>query len=208
MAWRCETFREIAPTHTTGRESTPGPQYRSQHPNQAHPPWPPHHPPPLTASSPPPGKSAPPTAPQAPRASLESPGARRFTLYRPPLEQGKVRPVTGSAGHWSWSGPLLRASTAAFVPSYTSPLRHPSRPSGRHAASVQDLPKYICWICPNGISLGETFSHYPLWPGMPRIRSSVNQAGPTEKAENVLRKRLVMFVPSEYSGLNSLLTCG
>ena len=38
MAWRCETFREIAPTHTTGRESTPGPQYRSQHPTQAHPP--------------------------------------------------------------------------------------------------------------------------------------------------------------------------
>ena len=113
MAWRCETFREIAPTHTTGRESTPGPQYRSQHPNQAHHPGPPHHPPPLTASSPPPGKSAPPTAPQAPRASLESPGARRFTLYRPPLEQGKVRPVTGSAGHWSWSGPLVRASTAA-----------------------------------------------------------------------------------------------
>ena len=113
MAWRCETFREIAPTHTTGRESTPGPQYRSQHPNQAYGPGPPHHPPPLTASSPPPGKSAPPTAPQAPRASLESPGARRFTLYRPPLEQSKVRPVTGSAGHWSWSGPLVRASTAA-----------------------------------------------------------------------------------------------
>ena len=88
MAWRCETFREIAPTHTTGRESTPGPQYRSQHPNQAYGPGPPHHPPPLTASSPPPGKSAPPTAPQAPRASLESPGARRFTLSRRLARQG------------------------------------------------------------------------------------------------------------------------
>ena len=153
-------------------------------------------------------KKRPSNCPAGPAGLFGKPRCTKVHFARPPLEQGKVRPVTGSAGHWSWSGPLLRASTAAFVPSYTSPLRHPSRPSGRHAASVQDLPKYICWICPNGISLGETFPHYPLWPGMPRIRSSVNQAGPTEKAENVLRKRLVMFVPSEYSSLNSLLTCG
>ena len=207
MAWRCETFREIAPTHTTGRESTPGPQYRSQHPNQAHPPGPPHHPPPLTASSPPPGKSAPPTAPQAPRASLESPGARRFTLYRPPgkarCAQSQVPRDTG-AGLVLWSAralPPLSSFVHISSPASKPALRAPRRQCPRFA-------KYICWICPNGISLWETFPHYPLWPGMPRIRSSVNQAGPTEKAENVLRKRLVMFVPSEYSGLNSLLTCG
>ena len=89
---------------------------------------------------------------------------------------------------------------------YTSP-GHPGLGARSHASTVssicQQLQIYLLDL-PNTGSAGN-ISPITDCPGMLRKRSSVNQA---ERAENILRKRLVMFVPSLYRRLNSRLTCG
>ena len=155
---------------------------------------PPHHKTPhtlLTSSS----KKQPSNSPTGPGGLLRKPSCARSGTHFAQCWQGAH---SHSGGGTLEQQQVWGPRTAA----YTSP-GHPGL-GGAHIP--QQSPrfadcKYICRICPNGI----WWKLPPItdWPGMPRKRSSVNQADQAEKAENVFWKRLVMFVPSLYSSLNS-----
>ena len=168
MAWRCETFREIAPTHTTGRESTPGPQYRSQHQTQAHPPGPP--------TTPHPSHRAHLLLEKAP---LQLPRRPRGPLWKAQVHEGSLcaaasRARQGAPSHrfrgtlelvWS-SGPREHCRLRSFVhissPASKPALRAPRRQCPRFAKIyLLDLPERdlsvgnifplpaLAWYAPN-----------------------------------------------------------
>ena len=189
MAWQhWETFREIAATHTTARasgEDTPGARYCSHTPTRTPNPQSPPTTKPLTLSSPPPPKSSPQTPPQAPGASCESPAVHGLALT---LRAGKVRAVTAAVGHWSSSSSSYGARALprthlrgipAWGRAHIPPQQSSSSICQQLQIYLQNLPKRDLWQWGN-------ISPITDWPGMPRKRSSVNQAGPAGKAENVL----------------------
>ena len=168
MAWRCETFREIAPTHTTGRESTPGPQYRSQHPTQAHPPGPP--------TTPHPSQRAHLLLEKAP---LQLPRRPRGPLWKAQVHEGSLcaaasRARQGAPSHrfrgtlelvWS-TAPREHCRLRSFVhissPASKPALRAPRRQCPRFAKIyLLDLPERdltggnisplptLAWYAPN-----------------------------------------------------------
>ena len=103
-------------------------------------------------------------------------------------------------------GGTLAAGLGPRTAAYTSP-GHPGLGARSHASTVSSICQQLQIYLLDLPNTGSARNISPITdcPGMPRKRSSVNQA---EKAENILRKRLVMFVPSLYRRLNSRLTCG
>ena len=169
-AWRWETFREIAdPYHcqSIGTSHT----WRSillPHPNSVPPSsTPPHHWP-LTPSSPPPPKSRPQTAPQAPGASRESPAVRDLVSLTFARWQG-ARSHSG--------GGTLAAGLGPRTAAYTSP-GHPGLGARSHASTVSSICQQLQIYLPDLPNTGSAGNISPITdcPGMPRKRSSVNQA--------------------------------
>ena len=141
MAWRWETFREIAdPYHSQSirRRHTwrpilpPHPYFDPQSP----------HPPTstsLTPSSPPPPKSRPQTPPQAPGASRESPAVRDLVSLTVARWQG-ARSHSGGGTLAAGLGPRTAAYTSPGHPGLGGRAHIPQQ-SPRFASTCEYLPK-------------------------------------------------------------------